>query len=71
MKECQVKKSSKDYQKYKNFWNVEIIKGNDLYKEGASFGFDLKNPKSYKIITVQPSQQPLAVGSREVNVKLN
>ena len=71
VKECQVKKSSKDYQKYKNFWNVEIIKGNDLYKEGESFGFDLKNPKSYKIITVQPTQQPLAVGSREVNVKLN
>ena len=71
VKECQVKKSSRDYQKYKNLWNVEIIKGNDLYKEGESFGFDLKNPKSYEIITVQPSQQPLAVGSRELNVKLN
>ena len=50
---------------------LEIIKGNDTYKEGESFGFDLKNPESYKIITMQPSQQPLEVGSREANVKLN
>ena len=71
VKECQVKKSSRDYQKYKNLWNVEIIKGNGFYKEGESFGFDLKNPESYKIVSVQPTQQSMAVGSKEVNVKSN
>ena len=66
VKECQVKKTSKDYQKYKNHWNVEILKGNDEYRKGQSYGFDLKNPESYKIVTAQPSQQHLAVGSKDV-----
>ena len=71
VKECQVKKSSRDYHKFKNLWNIEIINGNGLYKEGESCGFDLKNPESYKVITVQPSQQTFTVGSKEVNVKPN
>ena len=66
VKECQVKKTSKDYQKFKNHWNVEILKGNDEYRKGQSYGFDLKNPESYKIVTAQPSQQHLAVGSKDV-----
>ena len=65
VKECQVKRASKDYQRFKDFWNVEIIKGNDLYKQGESVGFDLKNPKSYEIISAQPSKQFLTVGSKD------
>ena len=55
--QCQVKRASKDYLKFKDYWNVEIIKGNDLYKQGESVGFDLKNPDSYRIISAQPSKQ--------------
>ena len=63
--QCQVKRASKDYLKFKDYWNVEIIKGNDLYKQGESVGFDLKNPESYRIISAQPSKQFLTVGSKD------
>ena len=63
--QCQVKRASKDYLKFKDYWNVEIIKGNDLYKQGESVGFDLKNPDSYRIISAQPSKQFLTVGSKD------
>ena len=63
--QCQVKRASKDYLRFKDFWNVEIIKGNDLYKQGESVGFDLKNPESYRIISAQPSKQFLTVGSKD------
>ena len=65
VKECQVKRASKDYPRFKDFYNVEIIKGNNLYKQGESVGFDLKNPESYRIISAQPSKQFLTVGSKD------
>ena len=67
---CQVKKTHKDYQMYKDHWNVKITKGNDVYKAGAEAGFDLSNQKSYKVV-LGPSQQSSISGSRQRVTSLN
>ena len=67
---CQVKRSHKDYQMYKDHWNVKITKGNDVYKAGTEAGFDLSNQKSYKVV-LGPSQQSSISGSRQRVTSLN
>ena len=63
---CQVKKGHVDYQKYKDHWNVRIVKGNRIYKDGEKKGFDLSNTNSYKILNMQ---QPSTLESREKDLK--
>ena len=67
---CQVKRSHKDYQMYKDHWNVKITKGNDVYKAGTEAGFDLSNQKSYKVV-LGPSQQSSISGPRQRVTSLN
>ena len=67
---CQVKRSHKDYQMFKDHWNVKITKGNDVYKAGTEAGFDLSNQKSYKVV-LGPSQQSSISGSRQRVTSLN
>ena len=62
---CQVKRAHKEYQKYKDHWNVKVIKGNNVFKAGDEKGFDLSNTKSYKIINSGPAQQSSTLASRE------
>ena len=62
---CQVKRSHKEYQKYKDHWNVKVINGNNVFKAGVERGFDLSNTKSYKIINSGPTQQSSTSASRE------
>ena len=62
---CQVKRSHKEYQKFKDYWNVQVIKGNDVFKAGDENGFDLSNIKSYKIINSGSAQQSSTLASRE------
>ena len=62
---CQVKRAHKEYQKFKDHWNVKVIKGNDNFKAGEEKGFDLSNTKSYKIINSGQSQQSPTLASRE------
>ena len=47
---CQVKRQSQDYEKYKDFWNVEIVKENSIYAKGLKMGFDFSNPHHYKFV---------------------
>ena len=63
---CQVKRSHKEYQKFKDYWNVQVIKGNDVFKAGDEKGFDLSNTKSYRIINSgSAAQQSSTLASRE------
>ena len=62
---CQVKRSHKEYQKFKDHWNVQVIKGNDVFKAGDENGFDLSNIKSYKIINSGSAQQSSTLAPRE------
>ena len=62
---CQVKRAHKEYQRFKDHWNVKVIKGNENFKAGEEKGFDLSNTKSYKIINPGPSQQSSTLTSRE------
>ena len=62
---CQVKRSHKEYQKFKDYWNVQVIKGNDVFKAGDEKGFDLSNTKSYRIINSGSAQQSSTLASRE------
>jgi len=62
---CQVKRAHKEYQRFKDHWNVKVIKGNENFKAGEEKGFDLSNTKSYKIINPGPSQQSSTLASRE------
>ena len=63
---CQVKKGHADYQKFKDHWNVKIIKGNKIYKDGEKQGFNLSNTKSYRILSMQ---QPSTSVSKESDLK--
>ena len=67
---CQVKRGHKEYQKYKDYWNVKVINGNNVFKAGVERGFDLSNTNSYKIINSWPSQQSSTLASRESKVDL-
>ena len=67
---CQVKRGHKEYQKYKDYWNVKVINGNNVFKAGVERGFDLSNTNSYKIINSGPSQQSSTLASRESKVDL-
>ena len=67
---CQVKRGHKEYQKYKDYWNVKVINGNNVFKAGVERGFDLSNTNSYKIINWGPSQQSSTLASRESKVDL-
>ena len=62
---CQVKRAHKEYQKFKDHWNVKIINGNNVFKAGDERGFDLTNTKSYKIINFGSAQQSSTLASRE------
>ena len=53
---CQTKKGSQDYEKYKDFWNVEIVKGNSVYVKGVKMGFDFTNPHHYKFVPPSTSK---------------
>ena len=65
---CQVKRSHKEYQKFKDHWNVQVIKGNDVFKAGDEKGFDLSNTKSYKIINSGSAQQPSSLVSGKLKI---
>ena len=67
---CQVKRGHKEYQKYKDYWNVKVINGNNVFKAGVERGFNLSNTNSYKIINSWPSQQSSTLASRESKVDL-
>ena len=53
----QVAAKSKNFEQFKNFFNVRIIEGNTNYKTGTEMGFDLSNPNSFSF--VQSIQQSL------------
>ena len=50
---CQTKRQSKDYEKFKDLWNVEIVKGNNIYKKGLKMGFDFSNPHHFKFVNAE------------------